>query len=121
MSDYKPCPICDSPDTRFEPEGDEGGTLAYCTNLECASNGGTNASALLKRIMRTKVKHEPLFDLAVETHDDAVKLHEAFVKELDTLESMTDDHEQQALFVEASLRTVRKETLKLMDLTREDS
>jgi hypothetical protein len=77
--------------------------------------------AALKRTLPGKHKHEPLFDLALELHDEVVAQHEHYVKELDTLTDMTEDHEQQALFVEASLRTVRQETLKLMDLTREDS
>jgi hypothetical protein len=40
------CPICGEPDMLKEPEGGDGGFLIYCDNLDCASNGGRNASAL---------------------------------------------------------------------------
>lgn len=123
-TEWKPCPICGAPDMRHEPEtslDDEEVYIVTCTNLSCASNGGTNAHALLKRILPKQVKHEGLFDLALETHDEAVALGEKYDAELDTMEGMTEAHEQQALTVRSAIEGVRRTTLKLMGMTHEDS
>lgn len=118
--EWKPCPVCGAPDMRHEPEGDEGNVIVTCTNLSCASNGGTNAHALLERITQKKVKHEPLFDAALELHDEARAQKANFARELSTMTDMTEAHEQQALAVESSLEGVCRTTLKLMALTRAD-
>lgn len=41
------CPICGEPDMRRE-EDHEGNALILCVNHACASNGGSNADAILK-------------------------------------------------------------------------
>lgn len=46
MSDWVKCPVCGEPDMQSVPEGDEDGKIISCTNLACASNGGSNCSAL---------------------------------------------------------------------------
>lgn len=40
---YIDCPLCDSPDTRAEPQG-EGRYIIHCVNLECTSNQFGEAS-----------------------------------------------------------------------------
>lgn len=40
------CPICGGTDMRREPDAETGLGYIFCTNLNCKSNGGGNASAL---------------------------------------------------------------------------
>lgn len=46
MSDWVNCPICGDCDMRLVTDPD-GEPLIFCTNHACASNGGTNSSALV--------------------------------------------------------------------------
>ena len=43
--EWVPCPICGESDMEKVADGDDG-FIINCVNLECASNGGTNADAL---------------------------------------------------------------------------
>lgn len=42
MKRWADCPICGEPDMPSKPEGDEGGRIIACVNLNCGSNGGYN-------------------------------------------------------------------------------
>jgi hypothetical protein len=46
MSDWVKCPVCGEHAMRKEIVGQEGEALIHCVNHSCASNGGSNASAL---------------------------------------------------------------------------
>lgn len=78
-------------------------------------------TAELARACPTTTRHEPLFDLALDFHDRAAALKEEWFIELDTFTEMTQAQEQQALTVGSALEGVRRTTLGLMGLTREDS
>jgi len=45
-SEWVNCPICGEPDMEKSFHGEENDPVIECTNHECASNGGTNKSAL---------------------------------------------------------------------------
>lgn len=45
-SEWVNCPICGEPDMEKSFHGEENDPIIECTNHECASNGGTNMSAI---------------------------------------------------------------------------
>lgn len=71
--DWVNCPICDEPDMRKTTDRD-GYVLIHCVNHACASNGGTNRSAVKTSTGACRVckgEHEPPECLSVTRPTDA--------------------------------------------------